>query len=144
MIRNAAASSPAGGSTLNAPAAAATAGRTNWDGVFSAAQVKRGQEVYRRSCSVCHLDTLQGDSVSSPLVGPDFMNRFVGSSVHDMVTAIRGSMPQNAPDSLGDQAYIDLIAYLLNANGSPTGRSELPTDVSELMRVAVSNQPQNR
>jgi ankyrin repeat protein len=143
LIRNAPPSSQSASAGASSPTTAATAGRTNWDGVFSAAQVKRGQDVYRRSCSVCHLDTLQGDSVSSPLIGPEFMNRFVGSSVHDMVTAIRGSMPQNAPDSLGDQAYIDLIAYLLNANGGPTGSSELPTDVSELMRVNVTQQ-QNR
>ena len=59
-------------------------------------------------------------------------------------TAIRGSMPQNAPDSLGDQAYIDLLAYLLNANGSPTGSSDLPSDVNALMQISVTSQQQKR
>jgi hypothetical protein len=57
-----------------------------------------------------------------------------------MISAIRGSMPQNAPDSLGDQGYVDLVSYLLNANGSPAGAAELPIDVTALMRIAVTNQ----
>ncbi len=45
-------------------------GQNHLDGVFSAAQVKRGREVYARACSACHLDTLAGDAVSPPLTGP--------------------------------------------------------------------------
>ncbi|MND03959.1 hypothetical protein D3C83_240170 [compost metagenome] len=46
-------------------------------------------------------------------------------------------MPQNAPDSLGDRAYVDLVAYLLQANGSPAGAQELPLDVAELERISI-------
>jgi ankyrin repeat protein len=125
-----------------AAAALTTAGsqRTTWDGIFTAAQVKRGEEVYRRACSACHLDTLRGDAVSPSLVGASFTDRYVGSSIHDMITALRSSMPQNAPDSLGDQGYVDLVSYLLNANGSPAGAAELPIDVTTLMRIAVTSQ----
>lgn len=122
-------------------AAAAAATRTTLDGVITDAQVRRGQEVYARACSACHLDTLAGDAVSPPLVGPGFMGRYTGSSAHDMVTAIRGSMPQNAPDSLGDQRYVDLVAYLLSVNGSPRGAAELPVDVNALMRITVAGKP---
>ena len=131
----------AGGS---AAGAAGAAQRTNWDGIFTAAQVKRGEEVYRRACSACHLDTLRGDAVSPSLVGPSFTDRYAGSSVHDMISALRGSMPQNAPDSLGDQGYVDLVSYLLNANGSPAGAAELPIDVTALMRIAVTSQQSTR
>jgi hypothetical protein len=54
-----------------------------------------------------------------------------------MVQNLRASMPQNAPDSLGDRAYIDLVSYLLKANGSKTGALELPLDVAELEKIAV-------
>jgi ankyrin repeat protein len=106
-------------------------------GVFTAAQAERGQAIYRRACAACHLETLLGDSVSPPLTGPSFMNRYAGSTLHDMVSAIRASMPQNAPDSLGDQAYVDLVGYLLSANGSPPGSRDLPIDVNELGRIVV-------
>ncbi len=67
------------------------------------------------------------------------MGRYTGQSAHDMITAIRGSMPQNAPDSLGDQPYVDLVAYLLSVNGSPGGAADLPIDVNALMRITVAS-----
>jgi len=122
--------------TLKA-ASAPVAGRTNFDGVFTDAQARRGQQVYQRACSVCHLDELQGDAVSPPLVGASFTGRFAGSSALDMVQGIRSSMPQNAPDSLGDRAYVDLVSYLLKMNGSGAGSTELPIDVAELEKITI-------
>jgi ankyrin repeat protein len=148
LVRGRAASDkadPAAGPVAGAGGAAApVATKTTLDGVVTAAQVKRGQEVYTRACSACHLDTLAGDAVSPPLVGPGFMGRYTGSSAHEMVTAIRGSMPQNAPDSLGDQRYVDLVAYLLSVNGSPGGAAELPIDVNALMRIMVASKTDGR
>ena len=118
-------------------ASAPPSGRTNVDGVFTDAQARRGQQVYQRACSVCHLDELQGDAVSPPLVGASFTGRFVGSTALDMVQSIRSSMPQNAPDSLGDRAYIDLVSYLLKMNGSRAGTAELPIDVAELEKITI-------
>jgi ankyrin repeat protein len=122
---------------VKAASAAAVVGRTNRDGVFAEAQARRGQQVYQRACAACHLDSLQGDAVSPALVGTEFMARFAGQTAHEMVQNLRASMPQNAPDSLGDRAYVDLIAYLLQANGSPAGALELPLDVAELERITI-------
>jgi ankyrin repeat protein len=125
-------------------AADVTPARTNWDGVFADAQARRGQQVYQRACAACHLDSLQGDAVSPALVGRGFMARFAGQTAHEMVQNLRGSMPQNAPDSLGDRGYVDLVAYLLQANGSPAGAEELPLDVAELERIMIAVQPSAR
>ena len=81
---------------------------------------------------------LEGDSVSPSLIGPSFLGRFNGQTAHEMVQAVRASMPQNAPDTLGDRGYVDLIAFLLAANGAPTGASELPLDVAELEKIVVT------
>jgi ankyrin repeat protein/mono/diheme cytochrome c family protein len=122
---------------VKATALAANA-RTNWDGVYTDAQAQRGRDVYRRACAVCHLDTLEGDAVSPRLTGPAFLGRFNGQTAHEMVQAVRASMPQNAPDTLGDRAYVDLIAFLLNANGGRPGASELPLDVAELEKIVIT------
>jgi ankyrin repeat protein len=122
-------------------ATASTSGKTNWDGVFTDQQAQRGQQVYQRACAACHLESLQGDDVSPPLVGKGFLARFIGLSAHEMVQNLRASMPQNAPDSLGDRAYIDLVSYLLKANGSKAGALELPLDVAELEKIAIVEQP---
>jgi hypothetical protein len=52
---------------------------------------------------------------------------------------IKQSMPQEAPDSLGMPAYVDIVAYLLKSNGSPAGSSELPTEADALRQVLVSS-----
>ncbi|MEO8256889.1 MAG: ankyrin repeat domain-containing protein [Acidobacteriota bacterium] len=113
------------------------AGRSNLDGVFTESQARRGQQVYQRACSVCHLDDLRGDAVSPALIGASFTGRFAGSSALEMVQDIRSAMPQNAPDSLGDRAYVDLVSYLLKMNGSTAGAAELPIDVAELEKITI-------
>jgi ankyrin repeat protein len=124
-----------------AEAVPAAPARTNWDGIYTEDQAARGQQVYRRACAVCHLDTLQGDAVSPTLVGPSFFARFPGFTALEMVSAIRSSMPQNAPDSLGDQAYVDLVSYLLKVNGNRAGGTELKADVAELENIVIADQP---
>ena len=127
---------------VKSASAASASGKTNWDGVFTEQQAQRGQQVYQRACSACHLESLQGNDVSPALVGKGFLARFSGLSAHEMVQNLRASMPQNAPDSLGDRAYIDLVSYLLKANGSKTGALELPLDVAELEKIAIVDRPQ--
>jgi uncharacterized protein len=122
---------------VKAADSSAAGGKTIWDGVFTDQQAQRGQQVYQRACAACHLDSLQGDDVSPSLVGKGFLARFTGQSAHEMVQNLRASMPQNAPDSLGDRAYIDLVSYLLKVNGSKTGSLELPLDVAELEKIAI-------
>jgi ankyrin repeat protein len=126
------------GSTAAEPPAVTTS--TIWNGVFTAAQATRGAQVYRGACAVCHLDDLSGDAVAPPLTGDEFTSRWEGTTAHDMVTTVRRSMPEDAPDSLGDQRYVDLISYLLQANGSPAGVAELPVDPAALRRILITGQ----
>ena len=87
---------------------------------------------------MCHLDNLQGDAVSPTLIGPTLLARFAGLSADEMVERIRSSMPQNAPDSLGDRAYVDLVSYLFKANGARAGSVELALDVAELEKIVIT------
>ena len=117
---------------------------TNWDGIYTDDQATRGRQVYARACAHCHLDSLRGDSVSPTLLGPTFFARFPDATALDLVTAIRSTMPQNAPDSLGDQAYVDLMTYLLKANGASAGAAELKADVAALEGILITDQPRPR
>ncbi len=118
--------------------------RTILDGVFTNAQADRGQQAYAQACAVCHFDNLQGDRVSPPLTGPAFTARYVGGTLLEMVSTIRGSMPQNAPDTLGDQRYVDIVSYLLKANGFPTGGGELSLDPASLDQILFTDTPRPR
>jgi mono/diheme cytochrome c family protein len=113
--------------------------RTMWDGVFTEAQVARGQNAYKASCAPCHKADLLGDAGAPALAGPEFFSRWNGSSADDLVKTIRASMPQDAPDTLGTQTYVDLVTFLMKSNGSPAGNSELSIDSAALKQVVVSN-----
>jgi ankyrin repeat protein len=117
----------------------AAGGKTIWDGVFTEEQAERGQKVYVVSCAPCHKTDLLGDSGTPALAGTDFFSRFNGSSVDDLVKTIRASMPQDAPDSLGTPAYVDLTGYLLKANGSTAGATELSQDSAVLKTIRITN-----
>jgi mono/diheme cytochrome c family protein len=112
--------------------------RTIWDGVFSDQQAARGQRGYAQSCATCHADDLLGAGNAPPLVGESFLDRFNRATADDVVLSVRQTMPQDAPDSLGVEAYVDIVTYLFKANGSPAGTGELPPDRATLKQVLVT------
>src|SRR5262245_13247817 len=75
-------------SSQDAPKAASVV-----DGVFSADQAKRGQATYTAACAACHQADLSGSDQAPGLAGGDFLDRWDGTSVGDLVDRIRTSMP---------------------------------------------------
>jgi len=83
-----------------------------------AQQLARGEEVYFANCSMCHNDDLSGGAAHSApaLQGGGFMSRWTGRSSSDLLERVRTTMPEGLPKSLSDQAYIDVVAFLLKSN----------------------------
>lgn len=125
-------------SMLPAAALGQERARTIWDGVFSEAQAARGQKAYAQACAQCHADDLLGRDNAPPLVGEPFLARFDRSTADDVVLVVRQTMPQDAPDSLGSEAYVDIVSYLFKANGSPAGPADLAADRALLKQVLVT------
>ena len=111
---------------------------TSLDGVFTTEQAERGRRIYLESCTSCHFEDLGGDTEAPPLAGPGFQSRWIGSTARNMVEVTRNLMPPEAPNSLAEQAYVDLVGYLLQVNGYPDGDNELPTDETELERIILT------
>ena len=108
------------------------------DGVYTEAQAQRGKAVYLVHCVECHKEDLRGDQQMTPsLVGIGFTFRWKGRKLYDYFTGVRDTMPQSAPRSLGEEAYADLVAYLLSEIGYPPGESELPTDPTALKAIVI-------
>jgi mono/diheme cytochrome c family protein len=118
----------------------ANGSRSIWDGVYTEAQATRGQQTYKQSCSLCHKDDLFGQADAPALVGPEFLNRFNGSNVDDVMQTIKASMPQDAPGSLSAAAYVDLVGYLLKSNGGQAGAVDLPSEREKLREILVTRQ----
>jgi mono/diheme cytochrome c family protein len=104
-----------------------------WDGVFSAAQARRGQERYAAQCAVCHGDTLAGGESAPPLAGGEFLSNWNGLTVGDLFDRTRATMPQSKPGSLSREANAEIIAFILNSNQFPAGKDDLP-QASEVLR----------
>jgi mono/diheme cytochrome c family protein len=118
------------------PAAQAPARTTN-DGVFSAAQARRGQVLYEQLCSRCHGPDLTGIEAAPPLAGLAFGASWNNAPVADLFERIRLSMPQDKPGSLGRQQTSDVIAYILQFNKAPAGSTELPNDTDLLRSITI-------
>jgi cytochrome c len=90
-------------------------------GPFTAAQMEDGRKVYMARCAACHLPTLRGQGDALALAGSQFMAGWSNRTTQDLYTLIHSSMPQNAPDSLDDQSYANVTAFILHANGAKPG-----------------------
>ena len=107
------------------PAALASgAGAQPVDGVYTAAQAAAGQAVYEQACARCHQSNLQGSFEAPPLAGESFLRFWGELSPRDLYERTSSSMPPDE-DALADEAYVDVVAYLLQANGAPAGDSPL-------------------
>jgi cytochrome c len=113
--------------------------RSVWDGVYTDAQAARGERQYGRSCEQCHGPDLAGDPVMEiPALSLDsFMTSWGGKSVKDLLDTVKRSMPKDKPGSLGTGSYVDVVAYLLQANKFPSGVRELPREQEQLDGIAI-------
>jgi mono/diheme cytochrome c family protein len=119
-------------------AAASIAPETVLDGVYTTAQAARGASQYSEGCSACHAADLRGNSNAPSLLGLSFLFVWETRSLEEFFTTIRTRMPTNAPNSLPVTSYLDIVAYVLEANGFPAGPSELRADPAVLGRITIT------
>jgi mono/diheme cytochrome c family protein len=108
------------------------------DGVYTPAQAERGEAAYSTSCLGCH----EGQDADGPeLTGKAFLDRWREDKLESLFTFIRTTMPGNAPGSLDERVYADIIAYLLEANGLPAGKRELSPDMVGSIQLVGAEGP---
>jgi cytochrome c2 len=126
-------------------------------GFYTEAQARRGRAFFEGSCRSCHdaeIHTLVGvekaahgetdaegrlqrpginmgrQNIVMPLSGvPELHPR---SNVAELYLEAKTTMPIEYPDGLSEQAYLDIVAYLLQVRGLPAGSSELEADLEVL------------
>jgi mono/diheme cytochrome c family protein len=122
------------GVLADSPARAQDATKTVDDGVYTDAQAARGAADYDVSCSGCHRADL-GGATGPALREQRFAREFAGKDLKTLFTKTATTMPRNAPASLGDNVYLDIVAHLLKENGFPAGSRELTADALDGIRV---------
>ncbi len=91
------------------------------DGIYTAAQAQRGRQVFENICSTCHRAEDWQDAM--------FLARWEGESVFRFWWFIYERMPYGEPPySLPREQVSDVLTYILQLNGLPSGDAELGSD----------------
>ena len=99
------------------------------DGGYTAAQADAGWAVYARQCGECHGPQLDG-AEAPPLRGVEFLNGWAGRTTDELFEYVREGMPPGLGRSLSDSVYLNLVAYMLDANGARPGDAPLAADAA--------------
>ena len=113
--------------------------RSTLDGVYNEAQSNSGSDVYATMCTACHTPESHTGTV--------FYSWWAGLPLSEQFSYISEKMPQDNPGSLSRQEYLQIVAYLLEMNGMPTGSTELAIDSLETIRfdtVPANGRPPSR
>lgn len=95
---------------------------------FTQAQVSAGRNAYAENCMACHQANLAGEGDALPLAGKGFFNEWSNRTTHDLYALIQKTMPYGNGGSLENTTYLNLVAFLLYANGAHAGDQPLAAD----------------
>ena len=120
------------------PVSAQTPSVKIWDGVYSVAQAKRGEAAYTSYCVRCHgADLMGGGRQGRQLKGDAFWQTWQANSLQSLFAKMQGTMPRDDPSTLPDAVYVDVIAFILDANALPAGTAELKADRALLDGIRI-------
>jgi mono/diheme cytochrome c family protein len=127
----------AGGLRAQGGAALSTK-RSVWSGVYTSEQAARGKEEYEKTCAGCHGPEFGGGD-GPPLVGEPFLRNWIEDDVSNLVEKVHQRMPGDNPGSLSMQQASDLVAFLFEANGFPSGPTEMASDSAALSAIRIQD-----
>ncbi|HJT90292.1 MAG TPA: PQQ-binding-like beta-propeller repeat protein, partial [Bryobacteraceae bacterium] len=108
-------------------------------GPYTAVQALAGRAAYQTNCAACHAPDLSGRE-GPELAGANFLSQWGGKTAGELIGFMRSTMPPGAAGSLPDQAYVDLAAFLLDANSARPGEGQLTADSNVVIRAVASGQ----
>jgi mono/diheme cytochrome c family protein len=109
--------------------------KTIWDGVFTKAQAERGKAaLLQNGCNGCHGAELAGDR-GPALIGERFVTEWENGGVDRLFLKIRDTMPPLNAQQVRPEDKLDIVAYLLEVNGFPSGSTTLGIDDIENVQI---------
>ncbi|MFW7268517.1 c-type cytochrome [Gluconacetobacter sp. Hr-1-5] len=100
-----------GMATARPPAAAA-----------ACAELTHGADLYRTACAMCHGTRLEGNFETPALTGR-FVANWAGAPVSELEAYVHRAMPLMAPGTLSPDDTRAVVAFLLEANDLPQGKT---------------------
>jgi mono/diheme cytochrome c family protein len=98
---------------------------------FLPSQATRGATVYAETCGTCHQP--------GQLIGQNFVELWNDRRVYDFYALVRSTMPLDNPGGLKEQEYVDVVAYLLQANHQASPKADsLKADSTALRATKIA------
>ncbi|MGH9888131.1 MAG: c-type cytochrome [bacterium] len=110
--------------------------RSTLSGVFTAEQANRGRTSFLGWCKSCHAPESH--------VGPNFARLWVGKQLIDLFKYVSEAMPENDPGTLSPDVNADIVAYLLQLNGMPVGKTDLSAEAAALREIKVEAKTESK
>ncbi|MGC2400690.1 MAG: cytochrome c [Acidobacteriaceae bacterium] len=107
------------------------------DGIYTADQAKRGEANFKKQCSSCHGEALDGVGPYPALTGDEFLSKYEGQPTVTLYDMVQKLMPATAPGTLTRPDAADLLAYILSFNKFPAGKTDLPSDEDSLKKLIL-------
>ena len=122
-------------------------------GYYTAEQAARGRMYFYGACATCHIANTKGATQADLVAGRGFLNgrglsllnvasnaeRFADRwhTPANLFNKIRTTMPGHDAGGLSEGAYVDIAAYIVQANGQPAGRTKLPDDLAAMRAMPL-------
>ena len=100
---------------------------------FSADQAARGAELYQQNCAACHLANLTGSFEAPNLADTGFRSNWANRRIDEFVDMLQRTMPPQAPGSLDQSQYLDISAFLLEANNISASATALSLSAGSVL-----------
>src|SRR6202522_1873944 len=107
---------------------------------YTAAQATAGRATYQANCASCHGADLSGQNSASALAGGLFLSSWGDRTPSDLIAFLEGAMPPGNPGSLGEQAYVNVTAFILDFNGARAGNQPLTAANKVAIRSVATGQ----
>ena len=90
-------------------------------GPFSDVQAAGGQRAFAQACAGCHGAALRGGELAPELAGVGFMSVWGERTTRQLFDYTKRDMPPGQGGSLSDEAYLNIVALILQSNGRAAG-----------------------
>jgi alcohol dehydrogenase (cytochrome c) len=108
-------------------------------GPYTADQAAAGQAAYQTHCASCHAADLSGRE-GPQLAGSNFLAHWGDRTASQLINFMQSTMPPGGSASLPDESYINLAAFILDANSARPGDRALTPESGVPIHSVASGQ----